>query len=76
MTSFAIDVAARGLVEEIGSLVIVLRLWRLVKIVEEVSVGASEGMEELETRLVALERDKAELEARLVRLDAREGGGG
>ena len=76
MTSFAIDVAARGLVEEIGSLVIVLRLWRLVKIVEEVSVGASEGMEELEARLVALERDKAELEARLVRLDAREGGGG
>ena len=65
MTSFVVDLVARGVVEEIASLVIVLRLFRLVKIVEEVGVGASERMEDLEARLEVLEREKRELTARL-----------
>ncbi len=65
MLSFIIDVLAHGIVEEIASLVIILRLWRLVKIVEELGVGAEERMEELEMRLEALETEKAELEGRL-----------
>jgi hypothetical protein len=52
-------------VEEIASFVIVLRLWRFVKIIEELSVGAAERMEEIEARFVELERENAELKARV-----------
>ncbi len=69
--SFAVDVLAHGIVEEIGSLVIVLRLWRFVKIVEEMSVGASERMEDLEAKLEQVEQEKAEL---LKKLESRGGG--
>ncbi|KAK4142063.1 uncharacterized protein C8A04DRAFT_38582 [Dichotomopilus funicola] len=61
LVSFGVDVATRGIVEDIASIVIVLRLWRLVKIIEEVSVGAAEGMEEIEARVVELERENEEL---------------
>jgi len=44
---------------------VVLRLWRLVKIVEEMSLGASERMEELEAKLVILEKENADLHERL-----------
>lgn len=61
LVSFGVDVATRGIVEDIASIVIVLRLWRLVKIIEEVSVGAAEGMEEIEARVVELKRENEEL---------------
>lgn len=35
VASFLIDILTRGVVEEVASLVIILRLWRFVKIVEE-----------------------------------------
>jgi uncharacterized protein YceH (UPF0502 family) len=60
-----VDVVTRGVVEEIASFVIVLRLWRFVKIIEELSVGAAERMEEIEARVVELERENAELKARV-----------
>lgn len=63
---------AHGVLEEIASLVIVLRLWRVVKIVEEMSVGAEEQMEELEAQVEKLERENAELEERLRALEAGE----
>ena len=69
--SFGVDVATRGIVEDIASIVIVLRLWRLVKIIEEVSVGAAEGMEEIEGRIVELERENAELKMRVEELRNR-----
>ncbi|KAK3994642.1 hypothetical protein QBC44DRAFT_322471 [Cladorrhinum sp. PSN332] len=62
--SFVVDVFVKGLVEEIVSIVIVLRLWRVVKIVQEVSVGAAERIEELEGRIVELEREYEELRGR------------
>ena len=65
VTSFIVDVVTTGLVEEIASLVVVLRLLRLMKIVDEVSVGASERLEDLEARIETLEQEKAELMARL-----------
>jgi len=65
LVSFLIDIIAHGVAEEIGSLVIILRLWRFVKIVEELSLGASERMEELESRLGELEKEKADLMTRL-----------
>ncbi|CAK7201665.1 hypothetical protein SEUCBS139899_004374 [Sporothrix eucalyptigena] len=69
---FVVDVLAHGVLEEIASLVIVLRLWRVVKIVEEMSVGAEEQMEELEEQVEKLERENAELEQRLRALEAGE----
>ncbi|AEO64529.1 uncharacterized protein THITE_2110762 [Thermothielavioides terrestris NRRL 8126] len=59
--SFIVDVVTRGIVEEIASIVIILRLWRLVKIIEELSVGAAERMEEIEGRVAELERENADL---------------
>lgn len=58
----------RGVVEEVASLVIILRLWRFVKIIEELSVGASEQMEDLERKVEQLEEDNATLRDRLRKL--------
>ncbi len=69
--SFVIDVLAHGVVEEIASLVIILRLWRLVKMVEELGVGAEETTEELQTMLDEAIREKAALEKEKEALEAR-----
>lgn len=61
IASFVIDLLTHGILEEIASLVIILRLWRFVKIVEELSVGASERMEEIEQQVEMLEKENAEL---------------
>lgn len=66
--SFVIDLVAHGIAEEIASLVIILRLWRFVKIVEELSVGASERMEDIQLRVEQLEKENAELRSELGRL--------
>ncbi|KAI1203298.1 hypothetical protein F5X97DRAFT_284044 [Nemania serpens] len=54
--SFAVDLVQHGLAAEIASLVVVLRLWRFVKIVQEVSVEQAEVMGELRSRIEELER--------------------
>ena len=68
MASFVIDVLTHGIVEEIASLVIILRLWRLVKIIEELSVGAAEGMEEIEAKVVQLELENTDLKTQIERM--------
>jgi hypothetical protein len=65
MISLVIDLVVHGVAEEIASLVIILRLWRFVKIVEELSVGASERMEEITMKLEAMEKENDELRAQL-----------
>lgn len=65
IASFLIDTLTRGTVEEVASLVIILRLWRFVKIIEELSVGASEQMEDVEMRAKQLEKENAELKREL-----------
>jgi voltage-gated hydrogen channel 1 len=75
LVSFLLDVLAHGLAEEIGSLVIVLRLWRFVKIVEEMSVGASERMEDIEGRMGVLEKQNSELKERLQAMKQKRNGG-
>ncbi|KAK0707574.1 hypothetical protein B0H67DRAFT_647747 [Lasiosphaeris hirsuta] len=65
VASFIIDVVTRGIVEQIGSIVIVLRLWRFVKIVEELSLGASERIEETESKVDDLERENADLKTQI-----------
>lgn len=65
VASFLVDILTRGIVEEVASLVIILRLWRFVKIIEEMSVGASEQMEDLEMRVEELEKENANLKDQL-----------
>lgn len=67
IASFLIDSLTRGVVEEVASLVIILRLWRFVKIIEEMSVGASEKMEDIEMKAEQLEKENAELKRELRR---------
>lgn len=65
ISSFLIDIFTRGVVEEVASLVIILRLWRFVKIIQELSVGASEQMEDLEMKLEKLEKENSDLRNQL-----------
>ncbi|KAF1990935.1 hypothetical protein K402DRAFT_368626 [Aulographum hederae CBS 113979] len=61
LASFIVDTVLRGVAEEAASIVIILRLWRVFKIIEELSVGASEQMEGLREKLAELEEENAEL---------------
>lgn len=70
MVGFAIDLFENNIAEEIASLIVILRLWRFVKIVDEFSVEASEQAEEqtgeLRKRIQDLEARNAALEAQLL----------
>ncbi|PQE19508.1 hydrogen voltage-gated channel 1 protein [Rutstroemia sp. NJR-2017a WRK4] len=59
--SLIIDILLHGILEEVASLVIILRLWRFFKIIEEFSVGAQEQMDGLEERIEQLEEENREL---------------
>ncbi|KAB5554821.1 hypothetical protein GE09DRAFT_1122491 [Coniochaeta sp. 2T2.1] len=72
LVSFVSDLLTQGIVEEIASLVIVLRLWRFVKIVEELSVGASETMEDTQARLEEVEKENEVLRSEIRALRGRE----
>lgn len=60
-----IDILLRGTLEEIGSIVVVLRLWRVLKIIDELSAGAAEQMEPLTERIEDLESENKELKQAL-----------
>ena len=64
------DVLLRGIIEEVASLVVILRLWRVFKIIEELSVGAQEQMEGLVEKVTDLQRENEELKAELRALKA------
>jgi voltage-gated hydrogen channel 1 len=57
VAGFAEVVVARGTAGEVGSLIVLLRLWRLVRMVEEVNLGASEQAEELRGQIAMLEAE-------------------
>ena len=61
------DVLLHGVLEELASLVVVLRLWRFFKIIEEFSVGAEEQMDGLELRIEQLETENGDLKRELKR---------
>lgn len=65
VTGFVVEVLLRGILEEVASLVVVLRLWRFFKIVEEFSVGAQEQMDGLEIRIESLELENKSLKSKL-----------
>ena len=68
VTGFVTDVVLHGVLEEIASLVVILRLWRFFKIIEEFSVGAEEQMDVLRERIGRLEDENRELKSRIGRL--------
>ncbi|KAK3402139.1 hypothetical protein B0T20DRAFT_476241 [Sordaria brevicollis] len=78
VASFAVDVVMLAMhgnnsIEEIAGLIIVLGLWRFMKITEELSVGVSEGMEQMRDWVEELERENLELKRELTdRCGARE----
>ena len=55
----------KGVLEEAGSIVVFLRLWRVVKIVDEFSAGASDQMELLEERIDKLTTENQDLRKEL-----------
>ena len=57
VAAFVIDVVLHGVVEEVGSLVVVARLWRVFKIVEEFSATGNEELEGLKERIGELEKE-------------------
>ncbi|KAF2707077.1 hypothetical protein K504DRAFT_458533 [Pleomassaria siparia CBS 279.74] len=61
ITSFIFEVALQGVTEEVFSLIVILRLMRVVKIIDEFSVGAEEQMKDLEDRIEELEKTNAVL---------------
>ncbi|ETS74654.1 hypothetical protein PFICI_13138 [Pestalotiopsis fici W106-1] len=66
--SFVVDVAEHGgVAEEVASLVVILRLWRFVKIADEFGVEASERWDEMEERVAALEKENSDLREELRR---------
>ncbi|KAK5133971.1 hypothetical protein LTR08_007091 [Meristemomyces frigidus] len=72
MAGFVIDVVLKGVLEEIGSIVVVLRLWRVFKIIEELSAGAEERMEPVQEHLEQLEKENYELKTQLAALKVQQ----
>lgn len=65
--AFIVDVALRGVVEELGSLVVVLRLWRVFKIMEEMGEVSAEMAERFEEELDDLRKENEVLKRKLRR---------
>jgi len=55
VAGFVVDVLLHGVVEEAGSLIVIGRLWRVFKIIEEFSSGAEDQLDQLQERIEALE---------------------
>ncbi|KIW13406.1 hypothetical protein PV08_08594 [Exophiala spinifera] len=61
VAGFIVDVLLRGPVEEAGSLIVIGRLWRVFKIIEEFSSGAQGELEEMYERIQQLEEKNDQL---------------
>ncbi|KAJ4253351.1 hypothetical protein NW762_010506 [Fusarium torreyae] len=68
IAGFITDVALRGIIEEVASLIVVMRLWRVVKIIEELGVGAQEQTEELSVKLEEYKSDNEDLRREISQL--------
>jgi hypothetical protein len=70
VVGFIVDVLLHGILEEAASLVVILRLWRVFKIIEELSVGASEQTDSLEHKIEELRSENGLLRKEIERLKA------
>ncbi|KAL5511638.1 hypothetical protein ACEPAH_4855 [Sanghuangporus vaninii] len=69
ITTFVLEVVLRGREAELAGLLVLLRLWRLVKLVGGLAVGAGELQEELSNQLDETQRLLQEERARATRLE-------
>ncbi|KAJ2912301.1 hypothetical protein MD484_g8106, partial [Candolleomyces efflorescens] len=65
VTTFSLEVALRGQGSELAGLLIILRLWRIVKLVAGITVGAGELDEEQAEELHKTKQELEETEAKL-----------
>ena len=65
LAGFIVDVCLKGVLEEAGSIIVVLRLWRVFKIIEEFSAGAQEQMETVLERVEELEKENEDLKSEI-----------
>lgn len=70
------DVLLHGTIEEAGSLIVVGRLWRVFKIIEEFSSGADDQIEELQERIESLEKENSVLREGAVKSGSHRAGYG
>lgn len=68
LVAFIIQVSLRGIEEEVGSLVIILRLWRVFQIIEELKSASEDTMEQYEEEIERLRQENASLRQRLNRI--------
>ena len=61
LASFLVDVCLKGPLEQAGSIVVVLRLWRVFKIIEELGAQASDQLDELKEQVTNLQTENREL---------------
>ncbi|RYP64865.1 hypothetical protein DL771_008580 [Monosporascus sp. 5C6A] len=71
VVGFGVDLFEHGTAEEIASLVVILRLWRIVKLVDEIPVQASEQTEDLRREIERLEKRNQDLRAQIARYGPR-----
>jgi len=71
IAGFIVDVCLRGVVEEAGSLVVVGRLWRVFKIIEEFSAGAEDQIDALTEKMEQVEEENRELKKAVAGYKAR-----
>ena len=74
VASFVIDVCLKGVLEEVGSVIVILRFWRVFKIVEEFSAGASDQMDGLNEKIQSLEAENRDLRKRITVLSPNDAG--
>lgn len=65
LVAFVIEITLHGMEEEFGSLVVVLRLWRVFQIIEELRSASEDTMEEYEDEIGRLRQENASLKQRL-----------
>ncbi|RYP03401.1 hypothetical protein DL764_005160 [Monosporascus ibericus] len=71
VVGFGADLLEQGPAKQIASLVVMLRLWRIVKLVDEVPVQASEQTEDLQKEIGDLKKQNQELRAQVTRYGPR-----
>ena len=76
MASFVGEICLKGVLEKIGSIVIVLRLWRFVKIVKEFSADAQERMDTFTEQIEQLKMENTEVKKELNAVKAKYSNGG
>jgi len=68
LTTFVLEVVLKGRERELAGLLIILRLWRLLKLVGGVAVGAGELEEETYKELAQIKRELEESRSALARV--------